>query len=1061
MPADPEETHTAIYVGQVQGGGRPLTSCTCPASRKRTCRHLERLSAGVDAFLRRWPGHSWPQAFSQSVWYRLARVLFAGGDQPLAQVNVSLMHEDGETFVRGTAPPPAAGGTDASGGLAAGIGGEELFRYYDASPSRLRFLERTGKTGPVDGAFDRAALLDRLALFHVSPEEQELRRHGARSQRQAWEESLWHRLAYHAVREHGLEGGTFHPAVELASGRFTLTFRGKEGREILVLTVPRNRVEAALRLLREAFPEQEDLQIRPVPLEALLRVGPGTELDPPDARPVIAALKEKGSRRLLARNDQDRYRYGNLIYLRPLGILAELERDHKPRRFREPPRLILDRSRVPSFLDEHRKRLTAGTPVLEDPLRGLAILRDFERLEIAPGEITASGPDAEDWMPLAAGADGAVAGAPDGALARSWYWLGVDYDFGKDKVSLARLLEAKRAGQPYCETAAGWVDLSAPAFRHLDRFLGRPAGRVGERGRRGQGTGGDDGRGSDERLAFSAGDLVRLAAETSRPVELHDGDAASGASEEERRDLKSKIEGILAFEPTAAAGTPRGMTSKLRPYQERGVEWLRFLYEHRLGGLLADDMGLGKTHQSMALLLGLAEEGRLDGPCLVVAPTSVLPHWGKKLAEHAPGLRVATHHGPDRRLSRCLDPLLAGFGQVILTSYGVLRRDAEELSGVHWSVVIFDEIQQLKNRSTIGYRAARSLEAEVKIGLTGTPIENSLDELKALFDLVLPGYLGSDSEFEERYGNALAVAVGEDGIEPGGEEERDLAELRRLVAPFVLRRLKSSVLHELPEKFEDLRTCELSEDQIRIYREVVETRGRDLAGRLASEEGPVPYIHVFAVLNLLKQVCDHPALALKELDQADEYQSGKWDLFREILDEALGSGHKVVVFSQYLGMIELMTRHLRGLGVGFATLTGASTNRGESVERFNRDPSCKVFLASLKAGGTGIDLVGGSVVIHYDRWWNAAREDQATDRVHRMGQKRAVQVIKLLTSGTLEEKIAALIEAKRRLAEHVIEVDDPRLSKLFSREELLSLLAPPGEVFAAPSARGAEALSSR
>src|SRR6185295_20014903 len=271
--------------------------------------------------------------------------------------------------------------------------------------------------------------------------------------------------------------------------------------------------------------------------------------------------------------------------------------------------------------------------------------------------------------------------------------------------------------------------------------------------------------------------------------------------------------------------------------------------------------------------------------------------------------------------------------------------------------------------------------------------------------------------------------------------EEGRRDLRRAIGPVTLRRLKSSVLDELPEKIEDLRKCTLSDDQVKLYRSAVEGRGAELAAQIEEAEGgSLPYIHVFALLNLLKQVCDHPALALGKLDQADGYASGKWDLFREVLGEALGSGQKVVVFTQFLGMIELMERHLREVGVEHVTLTGGSVNRGVLVSRFNQDPECRVFLGSLKAGGTGIDLVAGSVVIHYDRWWNAAREDQATDRVHRIGQKRAVQVIKLITEGTLEEKISAIIDRKRRMMESVVTEDDPHLAKIFSREELLAML---------------------
>ena len=360
----------------------------------------------------------------------------------------------------------------------------------------------------------------------------------------------------------------------------------------------------------------------------------------------------------------------------------------------------------------------------------------------------------------------------------------------------------------------------------------------------------------------------------------------------------------------------------------------------------------------------------------------------------------------------------------------MLRNDAKKLRRVPWGLAVFDEVQWIKNRETQAHQAAIALGADMKIGLTGTPIENSLHELKNLFDLILPGYLGDDEDYFDRFGAGTGESMGEE----------ELRSLRRLVAPFVLRRLKETVLDELPEKIEDTRTCTLSDEQRDLYRETISTRGLALADRIRTQNEPLPYIHIFAVLNLLKQICDHPALALGKLGSWEEHESRKWDLFKELLDESLGSGQKVVVFTQYLGMIHIMQQYLKSLGVEYATLTGSTRKRGEVVDRFNEDPDCRVFLGSLRAGGTGIDLVAGSVVIHYDRWWNAAKEDQATDRVYRIGQKRAVQVFKLVTENTLEERIAAMIDRKRQLLGDVVQADHPRLGKIFSPEELLELL---------------------
>jgi superfamily II DNA or RNA helicase len=851
--------------------------------------------------------------------------------------------------------------------------GEELAEYLDGSAAQIRFLERTGKVAGT-GVFDRAGLLERLALFQATPQERALQKAGMKTQRQSWEESFWYRLAYHCARElEPGETGTFHPSIDESTGRFTLTFRRSEpGGPIVRFTVPRKQVRAVLEILTEAYPDQEDLPSRPLPLRTLFHISEQTDVDVVEVRPVIRALQATGEERFLELAEVERFRYGSLIWLRDLKVLAELERDGKERKFRSPARVQLRRSQVPGFLEKHAEDLAAGTLILDEPLRHRRIFKTFDRVEIA--------------------------GAPDleSALERSWYWLSVEYGFGNETVALQRILQARREGLPYLEIGGGWIDLQAPAVRALDGLIERAEPAV-----------------SNDRLRLSVATLLRLQASAGAPVHLAEGDSDA-------------LDRLLHLRPTEPLRPLRGLATPLRPYQLAGTEWLRFLCENRLGGLLCDDMGLGKTLQTLALLLSLVEEGKAAEPFLVVCPTSVLPHWRDQVKRHAPGLRPVIHHGAQRR-----PPTGLRTGDVLVTSYGVLRRDAEELSAIPFSVAVFDEIQQVKNRQTRSWQAVSQLKADVRLGLTGTPVENSLTDLKALFDLVLPGYLGTDADFEQQY-----VRQDRDI-----DEEDRLQELRRIISPFILRRLKSSVLDELPEKIEDLRTCALSDDQVKLYRDALAGRGAELARQIEQAgDRPLPYIHIFALLNLLKQICGHPALALGCLDRADEYASGKWDLFREVLGEALESGQKVVVFSQFLGMIELMERHLRALEVGYAVLTGSTVDRGGAVDRFNRDPDCRVFLGSLKAGGTGIDLIGGSVVIHYDRWWNAAREDQATDRVHRLGQKRAVHVLKLIAEGTLEEKISALIDRKRRLMDSVIQEDDPRLAKIFTRDELLEML---------------------
>jgi len=391
-------------------------------------------------------------------------------------------------------------------------------------------------------------------------------------------------------------------------------------------------------------------------------------------------------------------------------------------------------------------------------------------------------------------------------------------------------------------------------------------------------------------------------------------------------------------------------------------------------------------------------------------------------------LKAAVFHGGQRKFEDSLK-----HGNVLLTSYGLLRNDIEQLERIPFALAVFDEIQYIKNQKTQAYEAAKRINTKVKLGLTGTPIENTLWDLKALFDLAVPGYLGAEENFHEQYVRPLEV-------DPSDSSRKSLS---RLISPFTLRRLKKTVLDELPEKIEDIRTCRLSDDQVKLYRDAIASRGRGLIDALKKDKEPIPYMHIFALLNLLKQICNHPAQVNGRADDYEQYRSGKWDLFEELVFECLDSDQKIVVYSQYLEMIRIIEKFLQGLDMGYVTLTGASRKRGEIVARFNRDPDCRIYVGSLKAGGTGIDLVAASVVIHYDRWWNAAKEDQATDRVHRIGQKRGVQVFKLVTQGTLEEKISAIIEKKRDLMASIVPEDDPNLLKTFSREELIEMLALP------------------
>ncbi len=473
-----------------------------------------------------------------------------------------------------------------------------------------------------------------------------------------------------------------------------------------------------------------------------------------------------------------------------------------------------------------------------------------------------------------------------------------------------------------------------------------------------------------------------------------------------------------------------GLTSALRPYQKLGVDWLWFLYHHGLSGLLCDDMGLGKTHQTMALIAALfnaKNQEERSGPLhvLVVCPTSVIYHWQEKLAAHLPNARVYTFYGADRTLK--------GFHEeydILLTSYGISRIESEHLEKIPFELAVYDEVQLAKNHNSRLYATLVGINAKMRLGLTGTPIENHLRELKALFDIVLPLYMPSEVDYRDYFVKPI-------------EKELDSNRkklLSRMIKPFVMRRRKEEVLEDLPGKIEEVSHCDLTPMQARLYNDVLRNGKGRLLEELEDERIQLPYIHIFALLSALKQVCNHPAVYLKAPEKYKNYTSGKWDLFVELLNEARESRQKIVVYSQYLMMLDIIEFYLAEMGVGYATIRGSTVNRSEQLARFKQDPNCEVFVASLQAAGLGIDLTAASVVIHYDRWWNAARENQATDRVHRIGQKKGVQVFKLVTKDTFEERIDILINRKGELMEEVVGVDDHEIIKKFTRQELIEFL---------------------
>jgi len=586
---------------------------------------------------------------------------------------------------------------------------------------------------------------------------------------------------------------------------------------------------------------------------------------------------------------------------------------------------------------------------------------------------------------------------------RCHYTLKLDYETNLGKISLASLWWALQRNQRFFMSDEGLFDLSENRFGWL-KHVGKK--NIDRR---------------SNKLKLSSLEMLRLNALEDISV-LPGNDAVHKHSREVLKDLK---EFRTPEEPNL-----KGLQSNLRSYQEIGVKWLWFLYHHGLSGLLCDDMGLGKTHQAMGLLAAITNHWKKKGSktkrhFLVICPTSVIYHWQEKLNTFFPDLKVWTFYGTNRTLDNFYQDY-----DVLLTSYGVWRNETDQLGAIPFEVAIFDELQIAKNQTSRIYNALLKVNARMSLGMTGTPIENRLRELKTLFDIVLPTYMPSESDYREHFVKP---------IEKEENLERKL-QLARLVKPFVLRRKKEDVLTDLPEKIEEISHCDLLPEQRELYVKTLSASRDKLIDELQEGNTPIPYMHIFALFSHLKQICNHPAAFLKKPTEYKNYQSGKWELFLELLEEARESRQKVVVFSHYLSMLDIIEDYLKEHGIGFASIRGATVNRGEQLKRFNDDPQCEVFVASLQAAGLGVDLTAGSVVIHYDRWWNAARENQATDRVHRIGQTRGVQVFKLMTKGTLEEHIDFLISKKGRLMEDVVSVDDHQTIKKFDRQEIIQLL---------------------
>jgi SNF2 family DNA or RNA helicase len=457
------------------------------------------------------------------------------------------------------------------------------------------------------------------------------------------------------------------------------------------------------------------------------------------------------------------------------------------------------------------------------------------------------------------------------------------------------------------------------------------------------------------------------------------------------------------FDGIPRAELPRGLDATLRPYQEVGVDWLAFLRKAGLGAVLADDMGLGKTLQTICVL---------EGRALVVCPKSVVHNWAAEIARFRPGLRTAIYHGPERALDR--------EAHVTLTTYSVLRLDLAHLCEETWDVVVLDEAQAIKNAHSQTARAAFELPGAFRIALSGTPVENRLEELWSVMNFANPGLLGGRSDFQERYANPIGSGSAEAG-----------ARLRAKIRPFVLRRLKRDVVPELPPRTDAVLHVELDETERAVYDAVRVATKKDVAEKLAHGGGVLAALE--ALLRLRQAAC-HPALV------PGQHASGsaKVERLLEALEEATADGHKALVFSQWTSLLDLVEPHLAAAGIGFTRLDGSTRDRAGVVASFQSERGPPVMLVSLKAGGTGLNLTAADHVFLLDPWWNPAVEDQAADRAHRIGQDRPVMVYRMVGKDTVEERILALQAKKRALAD--VALGDTDHAGGITKEELLALL---------------------
>jgi len=491
------------------------------------------------------------------------------------------------------------------------------------------------------------------------------------------------------------------------------------------------------------------------------------------------------------------------------------------------------------------------------------------------------------------------------------------------------------------------------------------------------------------------------------------------------KEVKKLMENMTGDKSSRAPRKAKALTAKLREYQRSGFAWLWQLHENQMTGILADDMGLGKTVQALALLTKAKEEEG-DAPSLIVCPTSVLSVWRQEVKKWAPTLTVATWHGADRAESR----RLLKKADIVVTTYAILRRDIEELSKIRFRYAILDEAQYIKNWATTTAKSAKQLKADHRLALSGTPVENHLIDLWAIFDFLAPGFLGKLSDFQKNY------------VRPIEDHDlKTLEALRARIRPFVMRRKKEDVASELPPKTEQTLFVQFGKSQLGLYNRILKAAKAEIQGRVEEVGLEKSQMTILAALTRLRQVCCDPRL-LGLPDASALPPSAKLEAFKELMADAVGSGRKVLVFSQFVEMQKLLGDALNELKIDFLWLHGGTKNREELVTQFQSKSGPPVFLISLKAGGSGLTLTEADTVVHFDPWWNPAVEDQATDRAHRIGQDKPVMVYRFVVEDTVEQKMVELGARKREVAESALGRDVTAGKKL-TMEDVEALLETP------------------